>query len=359
MYKKYVDSIHPYEPGKPIDEVQKQYRIKKVIKLASNENPLGVSRKAIDAIKKNAGLVNVYPDGGIQELKKAIAKYHKVKPAQIIVGNGSNEIIEFLIRGFVREGDCVVSSDISFLVYPLVTQVAGAEYVSVPMKNFKYDLMALSRKIDKSTKVVFIANPNNPTGTYVNGENLKNFLEDIPKSVVVCVDEAYFDFVTAKDYPNTLKLIDKYNLIVLRTFSKSYGLAGLRLGFGVANERLISYLHKIRQPFNVNHLAQVAGIAALTDKTFLKQTQKVVVDGRNYLEKQFKAMGLFYIESEANFVLVCVKTSSKKLFQALLKKGVIIRDMAAYGMNEWVRVSVGTMAENRIFIKELKSLLGK
>lgn len=359
MYKSNIDTIKPYEPGKPIEEVQRELGLKKVIKLASNENPLGPSKKVLAAIQQAAKTVQLYPDGGMFRVKKALAKYHGVRPSEIILGNGSNEIIELLVRGFVSPGDQVVSSDMTFLVYPLVTQTAGGKYVQKAMKTFRYDLPALEKSVDKKTRIVFIANPNNPTGSYVTDAELDLFIESVPKDTIICLDEAYVDFVEAKDFPKSLKYLKKENVIILRTFSKSYGLAGLRLGYGLANERLIGYLHKIRQPFNVNSLAQAAGEAALTDQAYLKQTQATVFKGRKFLQDQFKALGLYFVPSQANFVLVCVKKNSKDLFQKLLRRGVIVRDMTAYGLNEWIRVSVGTMAENQLFIRELKKLLAK
>jgi len=357
IYRDNIDTIKPYEPGKPIEEVQRELGLKKVIKLASNENPLGTSKKVLAAITRAAKDAYLYPDGGTYRIKKNLSKFLGVKQTEIILGNGSNEIIEFLLRGFVLPGDHVVSSDMTFLVYPLATQVAGGKYIQTAIKNFRYDLTAMAKAVDKRTRLVFIANPNNPTGSYVSESEVDQFIASVPKDVIICLDEAYADFVEAKDYPNSLKYLKKENIIVLRTFSKSYGLAGLRLGYGLANERLIGYLHKIRQPFNVNSLAQAAGEAALEDQAYLKQTQRVVFQGRKFLQDQFKAMGLYFIPSQANFVLVCVKQNSRELFQALLRRGIIIRDMTAYGLNEWIRVTVGTMPENQLFIRELKKLL--
>ncbi len=357
IYKEFINSIKPYEPGKPIEEVQRELGLSKVIKLASNENPLGPSRKVVQAILKASKSVHLYPDGGMYRLKKAISKKVGLKTSEIIIGNGSNEIIEFLVKGFVGLEDKVISSDMTFLVYPLVTQTAGGNYVQIPMKNFRYDLPSIAKAIDKKTKLVFIANPNNPTGTYVTDSELEEFINKVPDNVIICIDEAYIDFVEAKDYPKSLKYLKKDNVIVLRTFSKSYGLAGLRLGYGLANERLIGYLHKIRQPFNVNSLAQAAGEAALADNTYLTQTKKVVLQGRKYLQDEFKRLGLYFIPSQANFVLVCVKRNSKELFQKMLKRGVIVRDMTAYGLNEWIRITIGTMNQNKQFIQELKRFL--
>ncbi|MBI4398980.1 MAG: histidinol-phosphate transaminase [Candidatus Omnitrophica bacterium] len=359
-YKSHIEAIQCYEPGKPIEEVQRELGLRNVIKLASNENPLGPSKKVIAAIQKAGRSVHLYPDGGMFRLKKALAKYHEVKPSEIIVGNGSNEIIELLVHGFIEPGDAVVSSDLTFLVYPLATQAAGGKYIHLPMKNFRYDLRALAKAVSVKTRLVFIANPNNPTGSYVSQEELDRFIDSTPPNVIICLDEAYVDFTDAKDFPRSLDYIKKkrrQNVVLLRTFSKSFGLAGLRLGYGLANETLIGYLHKIRQPFNVNSVAQAAGEAALADTAYLSQTRNIVLQGRNFLESQFRGLGLYYVPSQANFVLVCVKKNAREIFQKLLKRGVIVRDMRAYGLNEWIRVTVGKPAENRLFVRELKKIL--
>jgi histidinol-phosphate aminotransferase len=328
-----------------------------VIKLASNENPLGPPKSVIRTIRKEASKVSLYPDGGHYRLKEALSKHLGVTPREIIVGNGSNEIIELILRGFVREGDRVVTSQTSFLVYGLIAQAVGAEFVEVPMNNFKYDLRAIAAEVNENTRVVFIANPNNPTGTYVTRDEVLEFLDSIPPEVIVCFDEAYFEFVEAKDFPSTLDYLKRGNIIVLRTFSKSYGLAGLRLGYGIATEEIVNYLNKIRQPFNVNTLAQLAGITALGDKNFLEKTQQIVREGRRYFYNEFERLKLDYCRSETNFVMVSVKRDAENIFQKLLRKGVIIRSMKPYQLSQWIRVSIGRPRENRKFIKELKKLL--
>ncbi len=361
IYKDYIQEITPYEPGKPIEEVQREYGLKKVIKLASNENPLGTSKKVRKEIQKFSKQIHLYPDGGTYYLRKKLAGKLGVKEEELIFGNGSNEIIELLVKGFVGGEDKVISSEMSFLVYPLVTKTLGGRFIGVPMREFRYNLKAISELIDERTRLIFIANPNNPTGTYVRRDELNEFLDAVPDHVIVCLDEAYIDFVEATDFPDGLFYVklEKPNVIVLRTFSKSYGLAGLRLGFGVACRELIQYLHKIRQPFNVNSLAQRAGIAALDDHEYLERTKKIVREGRDYLCGKFKKLGLEFLPSQANFVLLNVAYDAEKIFRALLKRGIIVRSMKPYGLGQYIRVTVGLPKENRIFLRELGRLVKK
>jgi len=357
IFRPNIDEIHPYEPGKPIDDVKRELGLRSVVKMASNENPLGSPKTVIRAIQKHAKEMALYPDGGQYKLKEALSGYLGVSSKEIILGNGSNEIIEFIVRGFVSEGDRVITSETSFLIYKLLSQVVGAEFVEVPTENLKYDLGAIAREITDTTKVIFIANPNNPTGTYVNRAEVLEFLDQVPQDVLVCFDEAYLDFVDTKDFPSTLDYLKRGNVIILRTFSKSHGLAGLRLGYGVATEKIISYLNKVRQPFNVNSLAQVAGVAALGDKAYLEKSRQLVLDGRRFFYQEFEKMGLEYCPSQANFVLVNVKKDSVKIFEKLLKKGIIIRSMASYDLPQWIRVTVGYPKDNKRLIRELKKAL--
>jgi len=357
LFQKNIDQIVPYEPGKPIEEVQRELGLKEIIKLASNENPLGVSAKVVAGLQKKAASVFLYPDGSAWKLKKKLAQHLKVRETQLVLGNGSNEIIEFMARGFLKDGRSVLTSQYAFLVYPLLTQVYGGSLVTVPMKDFRFDLDAMAKKINSNVRLIFIANPNNPTGTYVTKKELETFLKKVPADCMVCIDEAYFEFTQEKDYPNGLDFINKGNVVVLRTFSKAYGLAGLRIGYGVANERVAKYLNKIRQPFNVNTLAQEAACLALQDKTFLKNTQKTVWQGKKVYYDAFKAMRLNYISSQANFVLVDVGTDAQNVFKECLKLGVIIRSMKAYGLDQYIRISVGKARDNQKCIQALKQVL--
>lgn len=361
LFKKHITSVHPYEPGKPMKELAREMGLKRIVKLASNENPLGPSKKALAAMKKAIADVYLYPESSCHDLVQKLKSKIGMSERQIIIGNGSNEIIELLFRGFLNEGDEVLSSETSFLVYPILTQVCGGRYVTVPMKNYRFDLQALAGAISSRTKLIFIANPNNPTGTYVTAAEVKGFLDLVPENVIVCFDEAYVDFVDAKDFPDALKLLKqkKKQIVILRTFSKSYGLAGLRVGYGVASEEIIQYLHKVRQPFNVSLIAQAAATAALDDRAFLSKTQKLVRDGRVFFYKALDQMGLRYLPSQANFVLVDAACDADRLFQDLLRYGMIIRSMKAYGLPSWIRVTMGTKKQNTLFFKLLKTCLKK
>ena len=359
LYKQYIQSIRPYQPGKPIKEVERELSLRHVIKLASNENPLGPSGKAVRAMRRAIREVHLYPEGTCFYLIKRLAEEFSLPENQVIVGNGSNEIIELLARGFLSEGDQVISSESTFLVYPILTQACGAEYVTVPTKDYRYDLKAIADAVTEKTKLIFIANPNNPTGTYVNASEVEEFLSRVPKDVIVCFDEAYVDFVEAKDFPHMLFYIKsgRPNVVVLRTFSKAYGLAGLRVGYGLASPEIIGYLHKIRQPFNVNSLAQAAATAALDDRFFLWRTKRVVSGGRRYLYKRLKRLGLTYLPSQANFILADTGQDADKVFETLLREGIIIRSMKAYGLSTWIRVTVGRRSQNAQFYRILKKYL--
>ncbi|MBI1978078.1 MAG: histidinol-phosphate transaminase [Candidatus Omnitrophica bacterium] len=361
LFKDYIQDVIPYEPGKPIEDVERELGLLHVTKLASNENPLGPSRKALRAMRLALRKVHFYPDGKCFELRKRLAHEFSLGEDQFVIGNGSNEIIELLARGFLNEGDKVISSDSSFLVYPLITKVCGATYVSVPMKDFRYDLRGILDQIDERTKLIFIANPNNPTGTYVRATEVEDFLSKVPKDMIVCFDEAYIDFVEASDFPYLLFHVKagKPNIILLRTFSKSYGLAGLRIGYGMASRELIQYLEKARQPFNVNRLAQIGACAALDDRLFLWRTKHVISRGRQYLYRKFTKLGLSFVPSEANFVLVDVRRDSRLVTDALMKRGVIVRPMNAYGLDRYIRVTIGTRFELMRFIHALKKVLRK
>ena len=358
LFKQHVESIRPYEPGKPIEEVERELGLKRIVKLASNENPLGPSRKALRAMRRALRELHLYPDGSCRRLIERLSAELGIGENQLIIGNGSNEIIEFLARGFLSEGDQVISSASTFLVYPILTQASGAEFIEVPMKDFRYDLKGILERITPRTKLIFIANPNNPTGTYVTRDEVEDFLAKVPRDVIVCFDEAYVDFVDAKDFPFLLFQVktERPNLVVLRTFSKSYGLAGIRVGYGMGAPELIQYLHKIRQPFNVNAIAQAGALAALDDRLFLWRTKFLVARGRLYLYRRLKRLGLAYLPSQANFVLIDMEQDADEIFQHFLKEGVIIRSMKAYGLPTWVRVTVGRRSQNARFIRVLRRL---
>ena len=346
-----------YEPGKPIEDVARELGLdpSSIIKLASNENPLGPSPKALEAMRKTLERSHFYPDGGGYYLREAIAEKCGLSRENVILGCGSNEIIEFIGHAFLKPGDEVVTAKHAFVVYKLMATLFGATTVEVPDPGFRHDLDAMAAAITPATKELFIANPNNPTGTLVSQDEIDRFMDKVPPHVVVIFDEAYFEFLA--NPPDTLKFVrDGRNVVVLRTVSKIQGLANLRIGYGLASAELISVLQKTRQPFNTNGIAQAGALAGLLDVEHQTRTREITDEGRAYMEASFAQLGLEYVPSHANFVLVKVG-NGKTVFSALMKQGIIIRDMAAYGLPEWVRVSVGTMEQNRRFMAELSVIL--
>ncbi len=358
LVRKNILNITPYIAGKPIEEIKRQLGLKEIIKLASNENPLGPSPKAMEAIKKNLSGANRYPDSQGYYLKKKVARYLNVKPANIVLGNGSDELIDIIIKTFVEDDENIITADITFLEYEIISKVNGRCIIPVPLRYFKYDLEAIKKKIDKNTKLIFIANPNNPTGTYVTQYEFEDFMRDLPGNVLLVLDEAYDTFIDVDDFPAGLNYINNKNVIVLKTFSKAYGLAGLRIGYAVANAELVSCMEKVRQPFNVNMLAQVAATAALDDKKFLRKTRKTILAGRDYLYDALSKLGIAYVPTVANFILIDVGRDGVSVFRDMLKYGVIVRDMDQYGLKNFIRVTIGTKKENERFIKVLKKVIG-
>jgi len=348
-----VLNINPYVPGKPIEEVQRELGLKSVIKLASNENPLGPSKKAVAAIKKEAMKVSLYPDSACFNLRRALSRHLKTAPETLILGNGSNELEQLIAETFVKPGDEVLFSALSFVVYPIVTEIAGGTAVQVPHKDFRHDMVKFSQRLNGRTKLVFICNPNNPTGTIITKAEFEAFMEKAaaaaPHAIVV-LDEAYFEYVSDKNYPDGTKYLSKYpNLIVLRTFSKIYGLAGTRVGYGITSPEIAGYIDRVRAPFNVNMLAQSAALAALSDKEHVKKTVKLNNDSRKYMYAQFKKLGIEYVESQANFIFVKFRIGGKVMFERLMKEGVIIRPQ----FENYARITTGTMKENEKLIKAI------
>ena len=352
----WLHDLVSYEPGKPIEDVARELGLKPqdIIKLASNENPLGPSPKALAAMRETLERSHFYPDGGGFYLREAIAKKFGFDRSNVMLGCGSNEIIEFIGKAFLNPGDEIVTARHAFVVYKLMATLFGATTVEVPDPNFAHDLEAMAAAITPKTKEVFIANPNNPTGTLLSQEEIDRFMDKVPDHVIVVFDEAYYEFL--ENPPDTLKYVrEGRNVVVLRTFSKIQGLANLRIGYGLAKTDLIDVLGKTRQPFNTNGIAQAGALAGLADDEHQRKTREITIEGRNFLQKEFAAMGLDYVPSYANFVLVCVH-DGRAVFQALLKRGIIVRDMTSYGLPEWIRVSVGTMEQNRRFLEELRAL---
>lgn len=352
-------SLTPYVPGKPVAETERELGITGAIKLASNENPLGPSPRALEAIRKTLPALADYPDGGAFYLKRRLCEHHGITADRLVIGNGSNEIIEMLIRTCMRPGENVVHMDPSFIVYKLCVQAAGHEVRVVPHRDWGYDLAAMAKAMDERTKLVFIGNPNNPTGTYVNKAELDAFVRAIPASTIVVMDEAYFEYAHASDYPNGFDLLAKRErAIVLRTFSKAYGLAGVRVGYGVGSPELIDYLNRGRQTFNCNTLGQVAAVAALDDQ---EHVQKAVAQNRSEMARvvpRLRALGVTARDSQANFVFVDLGRDAGPIYLAMLKLGVIIRPMAPYGLPTCVRITMGTPPQNDRLLAALERVLG-
>jgi histidinol-phosphate aminotransferase len=346
-----------YEPGKPIEETARELGADAdaIIKLASNENPLGPSPKALAAMRAALDAAHLYPDGGGFYLREALAKKLGVSREHLILGAGSNEIIEFLGHAFLDRGDEIVTSEHAFVVYKLVAAVFGARTVEVPSPDLRHDLDGIVAAITPKTRLVFVANPNNPTGTLAGQAEIDRFMERVPPEIVVVFDEAYFEYLS--DPPDTLRFVHAgRNVVALRTFSKIQGLANLRIGYGIARPELIQVLHKTRQPFNVSGIAQAAALAGLEDDTHLRETRRITDEGRDYLQKEFAAMKLPFVPSVANFVLVKVGDGAK-IFRALLERRIIVRALKGYNLAAWIRVSVGTMEQNRRCIAALKEIL--
>jgi histidinol-phosphate aminotransferase len=366
-----IKTLKPYEPGKPIEELQRELGIplKAIVKLASNENPLGPSPMAIREILKSAKNVNRYPDGECFYLKKKLAKKLKVKSGNLIIGNGSDEIIDMIVKAFADKGDEVIVSEPAFLEYSIVSSARGCKVRAVPMKRFLkkgvllgfgYDIEKTINSITKNTKVIFLGHPDNPTGAYFNRRALKNFIDRCPERVVIVIDEAYREIVDKADYPETIQYKNKTNVIILRTFSKAYGLAGMRIGYAIADKELIGWMERVRQPFNVNIIAQKAAEAALCDKVFIRKAAKLTMQGKRFIVRSLEDLGFSVIESPANFILFSRKgIKGRDLFLRLLSKGIIVRDMTPYCLGDWARVSVGTMQQNRKFIEALEKCISR
>ena len=359
----YVRAIAPYQAGKPIAEVAREFGLDEanIVKLASNENPFGVPESSKQAMAAAVADLGRYPDANGFDLKAALSKRYDVPADWITLGNGSNDILEIAAHAFVQQGQSVVYSQYSFAVYALATQGVGARAIVVPAKAYGHDLDAMAAAIDADTRLVFIANPNNPTGTFIPAAQIEAFLDQVPASVVVVLDEAYNEFLAPEHQFESAKWVAKYpNLLVSRTFSKAYGLAGLRVGFAIGQPALTDLMNRIRQPFNVNSLAQAAAVAALNDTAFLEQGAKNNAAGYSQFVEAFNELGLQFVPSYGNFVLVKVgddEGAGARVNLALLKQGVIVRPVGNYGLPQWLRISIGLPQENAIFIAALKKAL--
>jgi len=359
-FKSHLIKIEPYPPGKTTEELKRELGIKgRIYKFNSNENPLGTPGSVVEVVKAWADKLHLYPEASYVELKSKIAKRFEVTSEEVIVGNGSDEVIEFLFKVFVEKQDFVVVSNPSFLMYQKFGELYQARVETVSLKNFAHDLEGISKVVkEKPVKLVFLDHPHNPTGSVIKRENWYQFLKEVPKDTLVVIDEAYGDFVVDEEVPSGVELFKRFdNVGVIRTFSKSYGIAGLRLGFGLFKKEIAEILDKVRQPFNVNLLAYRAGIALLEDEEFLNQTKEVIVKGREYLTKSFEDMGFRVLPSQANFIMVDFGKSADFVYEQLLKKGILIRPLKAYGFSSWMRISIGIPEENQVLVKAVEDIL--
>jgi histidinol-phosphate aminotransferase len=354
----HLTQLTPYQAGKPLEELERELGLTDAIKLASNENPLGPSPLALTAIREALPSLHRYPDSHAYYLKEDLARHLGLSPQQLILGNGSDEVLDLLVRALVPPGGEVLSTNHTFLMYGLLTQAVGGVFREVPLRDLRVDLKAVAQAVTPRTRLIILNNPNNPTGTVFMREEWEEFLAARPDHVAVVLDEAYIDFADEARVPRSLAYVSEDRLLVgLRTFSKAYGLAGLRIGYGFGPSELMDYLNRLRLPFNVNRLAQVAARAALRDEDFLARTRELVRTGRDYLSRELKGLGLTVLPTQANFLLIRLPRPGKEVYQALLKQGVIIRAMDAYGLADHIRVNVGLPEENRRFLRTLAQVI--
>lgn len=357
--KSQIVNLPVYQPGKPIEEVKRELGLEQVIKLASNENPYGSSPAALEAITREMTNISIYPDGSSVELTGVLAKHLGVERNNLIFGCGSDEIIALITRAFFLPGDETIMADQTFSVYKSNADIEGAVTIEVPLKDGTHDLSAMLAQINDKTKAVWVCNPNNPTGTIISEQELTAFMDRVPAHVMVILDEAYYEFVTDEAYPQSIPLIEQYpNLVILRTFSKIYGLASLRVGYGIARPEIIDLINRVREPFNTSRFAQVAATAALLDQDFVQECSKRNATDRDFLQNEFTRLGLSYFPSQGNFIMVDLNMPSATAFQSLLKQGIIVRP----GFNvypTYIRVSVGTSEQNRSFVTALENTLAE
>ncbi|MBI5848758.1 MAG: histidinol-phosphate transaminase [Nitrospirae bacterium] len=349
----YIAVIAPYVPGKPIEELERELGISNSIKLASNENPLGPSPEAVKAIKDSFSDLNRYPDGAGYYLKNALSEMLLITPDELILGNGSNELLDIAARTYLQAGDEAVMASPSFVVYGMAVQSVGGKSIQVPLKDFRHDLEAMAAAITPKTKMIFIANPNNPTGTINTNDEFDRLMEKITDDMLVVIDEAYYEYVTAPDYADSMKQFRAgKNILILRTFSKIYGLAGLRIGYGIAKKEILTDMNRLREPFNTNSLAQKAALAALRDTAHVANSRKTNNEGREYLYQQLAALNISFVPTEANFIYIPI-ADAVGLNNSMMKKGVITRPMGPRA----IRVTIGLPEENRRFIEAFKEVI--
>ncbi|MBI4652259.1 histidinol-phosphate transaminase [Candidatus Desantisbacteria bacterium] len=358
MYRKNILNIEPYRPGKPVKEVERELGIAGSYKLASNENLLGPSPRALLVIKKHLKNLNYYPDGSCYYLRNALSERLKINPDQIVLGNGSDELLQIIGLTFINPGDEAIISPEGFIRYPMIVNIMDGKNVFVNMKEHIYDLKAMLDHVNEKTKIIFIANPNNPTGTAVYKNEMDDFINKISDNVVVVLDEAYYEFTDKNKFPDSLQYLNNNKkVIVLRTFSKIYGLAGLRIGYALTTKKIAEYMNKVRCPFNVNSLAELGALSALDDDKYVAKTIKLINKEKKYLYSKIDKINIKYLPSETNFILINFGAKAAYIFNSLLQEGIIVRPMGMYNLPEWLRVTIGTHPMNQKFIEKLKVLL--
>lgn len=352
-----IRNLTPYQPGKPIEEVERELGLTDVIKLASNENPLGPSPKAMAAAQMALSKTQLYPDGNCYILKQALAKHLGVDTQQLTIGNGSENILEIIVKSYLTTQDAAIVSQYAFATIPLLIKAMGAKLITVPASEWGHDVNAIIAACTPETRILFIVNPNNPTGTYTTAQDFKKLLQAIPAHVLIIADEAYHEYIEQDDYPNTLELLPRHpNLILTRTFSKVFGLAGLRIGYAISSPEIADILNRARLPFNTNAIGMLAAAAALNDQEFIARSVALNKQGKKQFEDAFKKMGISYIPSLGNFISIDLKKDAAETYQALLKKGIIVRPLTAYGMPNFLRVTIGTYEQNERFLTALTQL---
>jgi histidinol-phosphate aminotransferase len=353
-----IKELQPYQPGKPVEELERELGLTNIIKLASNENPLGAGASVYTRLQSSLPGVSRYPDGSAYLLKNRLSDFLGVAAGRITIGNGSNDVLELLVRVFLSSKNESIVSQHSFIVYPTMTKATGAAVKVIPARNYGHDLQATFESISSKTRMVFIANPNNPTGTWVNKGELTAFLDAVREDVLVVLDEAYYEYVQETEYPDGISLTEKYsNLVVTRTFSKAYGLAALRIGYAVSHPDIADLMNRVRQPFNVNAMSMVAALAALDDQEHVRQSVELNTRGLHYLERECDRLGLAYIPTVANFLTIDFAREAMPVYEALLREGVIVRPIGVYELPNHLRVTVGTQVENQRFIEALEKVL--
>lgn len=352
LIRRNILEIKPYVPGKPIEEVERELGLTNVVKMASNENPLGPGKKALDAMREASVKMHLYPDGNCYYLKTELAEKIGVAEENIIVGNGSDEILKMLGETFLNEGDECIMANPTFSEYEFVTKLMNARNIKIPLKDFRHDLPKMKEAITNKTKMIFICSPNNPTGTIVTKGELDKFLQELPENIIVVLDEAYYEYVDSSDYHESLEYLQKgKNVIILRTFSKIYALGGLRIGYGIASKEMIALLNRVREPFNVNQMAQSAALASLKDQEHVAKSLQINGEGKDFLTTKLEELNLFYVPTQANFIFLQIGVDSKTFFQEMLKEGIIIRTGDIFGLPDFIRVTIGTAEQNQRFIE--------